>query len=170
MLVAILLLLQPPEISRAEFEPLPTEWHGTWQGTLHITNGKTKSEVPFKLVIKPIDATRVTWHITYGEGEKASTRPYELVALSKKPGYFELDEKSGIRMQERLLGNQLYCLFRVSNALLHVKHELRGDVILYEITSFSEKEPLKTAFEKNPQLAVDSWTLMSVQRAELKRK
>ncbi len=170
MLVAVLLLLQPPGIIRAEFAPLPAEWHGTWQGTLHITNGKTKSEVPFKLVIKPIDEARVTWHITYGEGEKASTRPYELVALSKKPGYFELDEKSGIRMQERLLGNQLYCLFRVSNSLLHVKHELRGDVIHYEITTFSEKEPLKTAFEKDVKLAVDSWQLLSVQRAELKRR
>ncbi len=170
MLVVILMLLQPPEISRAEFAPLPAEWHGTWQGTLHVTNGNTKSEAPFKLVIKPIDATRVTWHITYGEGEKASTRPYELVALSKKPGYFELDEKSGIRMQERLLGNQLYCLFRVSNALLHVKHELRGDVIHYEITTFSEKELLKTAFEKDSKIVVDSWQLLSVQSAELKRK
>lgn len=170
MLLAVLLFLQPPGIIRAEFAPLPAEWHGSWQGTLQITNGKTKSEVPFKLVIKPIDDARVTWHITYGEGDKASTRPYELIALSKKPGTFELDEKSGIRMKERLLGNQLFCLFRVSNSLLHVKHELRGDVIHYEISTFSEKEPLKTAFEKDSKLAVDSWTLISVQSAELKRR
>jgi hypothetical protein len=169
MLLTLLLLVQPPAMVRAEFAPLPTEWHGNWQGTLKITNGQKNQEVAFKLEIKPISDSRVTWHITYGEGDKAQTRLYELVALSKKPGYFELDEKSGIRMQERLLGNKLYCLFRVSNSLLHTKHELVGDVIHYEISTFAEKEPLKTAFEKNQQIAVDSWQLLSIQSAELKR-
>lgn len=167
MLLVLLLSLQTSD--PADITPLPAAWHGTWQGTLHINNGKSKSEVAFKLAIKPLDAARVTWHITYGEGDKANTRSYELVALPKKPGLFELDEKSGIRMQERLLGNKLYCLFRVSNTLLHTKHELVGDVIHYEITSFTEKDPLKTTFQKNDKITVDSWQLMSVQSAELKR-
>lgn len=153
-----------------ETKPLPDSWLGTWQGTLTIDNGGKPSEVPFKLVIKKLpDAARLSWHITYGEGEKASTRPYELVAIADKPGDFELDEKSGIRMRMKLLGNQLFCLFKVSQSLLHVKYALKGDVIHYEISSYQMKEALKTGFNKDASISVDSYQLLNVQSAELTR-
>lgn len=160
-------LLQAP----VKITPLLAEWHGTWLGTLHITSGNgQKNEVRFKLVIQPLDdKARVTWHITYGEGDKASTRRYELVALDK-PGLFELDEKSGIRMKERLLGNQLFCLFKVSNSLIHVKHELRGDVMHYDLTTYQEKDILQTSHEKNKSISVDSYQLVSQQAGELRRQ
>ncbi|HMO34400.1 MAG TPA: hypothetical protein PKA06_00010 [Gemmatales bacterium] len=169
MLIALLLLFHPNFQERAEYTTLPAEWHGTWQGKLKITNGQNKSEVPFQLLIQSISESRVKWQITYGEGEKARHRNYELAAIPNQPGLFEMDEKTGVRMQERLFGNRLYCLFRVSKTLLHVKHELEGDVIRYEISTFAEKDPLKTQPEGNSQLRVDSWKLLSVQSAELKR-
>jgi hypothetical protein len=170
--MAILLMLacmvDPPDIS-----PLPSHWHGTYRGTLEIkTPGKPMSEVPIELMIKPMDdAARVTWQITYGDGEKKSGRHYELVALPRKLDSFELDEKSGIRMQLQKIENKLYCLFKVSNSLLHVEYEIRPKdaMIHYQISTFQEKEPLTTGHEKNPQIGVDSYRLMSVQSAILKR-
>lgn len=156
----------------SDITPLPAYWYGTYRGTLEIkTPGKPSSEVPIELLIKPMDdAARVTWQITYGEGEKKSVRPYELVALSRKPDYFELDEKSGIRMQMHKIENKLYCLFKVSGSLLHVEYEIRpkDGTIHYQISTFQEKGPLVTSHEKNSQLGVDSYRLVSVQSAVLK--
>jgi hypothetical protein len=166
MITLLLLLIVPVDIT-----PLPSEWHGTWQGTLQIRgNGDKITSVPFKLVVKPLEEkARVTWHITYGEGEKASTRRYELVALDK-PGFFELDEKSGIRMKEHLLGKQLFCLFKVSNNLIHVKHELVGDVLRYDLTTYQEKNALQTHHEQSKTTTVDSYQMVNQQRAELHRQ
>lgn len=156
----------------ADITPLPASWYGTYQGTLEIRSpGKPSSEVPIELVIKPTDdAARVSWQVTYGEGRQKSVRPYELVALPRKPDYFELDEKSGIKMQMHKIENKLYCLFKVSNSLLHVEYELRPKegVILYKISTYQEKDPLITSHEKNAQLSVDSYRLISVQSAVLK--
>lgn len=157
----------PPDIT-----PLPAYWYGTYQGTLEIRSpGKPDIDLPIELVIKPIENTaRITWQITYGEGEKKSVRPYELVALPRRPNYFELDEKSGIKMQMHRNGNKLLCLFKVSNSLLHVEYEMKPKeaVIHYQINTYQEKNPLVTTHEKNPQIVVDSYRLLNVQTAILK--
>ncbi|MFT3879247.1 MAG: hypothetical protein QM703_06255 [Gemmatales bacterium] len=166
------LLLFHCTLCHFDISPLPGYWYGTYRGTLEIKSpGKATSEVPMELMIKPMDdAARVTWQITYDEGKKKSVRPYELVALPRKPDYFELDEKSGIKMQMHKIENKLYCLFKVSNSLLHVEYELRPKegVILYKISTYQEKDPLITSHEKNAQLSVDSYRLISVQSAVLK--
>lgn len=151
---------------------LPAYWYGAFRGTLVIKSpGKADNEVPMELMIKPLDdAARLSWQITYGEGEKKSVRHYELLALPQKTDAFELDEKSGIRMQMRKIENKLYCLFKVSNSLLHVEYEIkpREAVIQYQITTYLEKDPLSTSHEKNSQISVDSYRLVSVQSAQLK--
>lgn len=151
-------------------EPLLAKWHGYWQGTLIIQSpGKQKNEVPIAISIKPLsDATRLTWHITYGDGDKKSLRPYELVSMSD--GQFELDEKSGIRMKMTLIDNKLFCLFKTGQSLLHVTYERQGEFLNYTITSYQEKEPLKTEHEKSKQLTVDSYKLVSVQSAQMKNR
>lgn len=161
-------LLQSTDVT-----PLPSYWQGTWKGTLEIKSpGKPASEVPFELVIKPTDdAARVTWHVIYGEGAKKSTRPYEMVAIPRQANRFELDEKSGIRMQMCLQDDTLYCLFKTGNSYLHVKYELkvRQEVIHYEITTYTERDTLKTAMErKNDKIEVDSYRLTGVQSAVLR--
>jgi len=152
--------------------PLPAQWHGTYRGTLEIRSpGKPDMDVPIELVIKPMEnVARVTWQITYGDGDKKSVRPYELVALPGRPNYFELDEKSGIRMQMQRHENKLLCLFKVSKSLLHVEYELKPKegVIHYQISTYQEKDPLVTSHEKNAQIGVDSYRLLSVQSAVLK--
>ncbi|HQR09410.1 MAG TPA: hypothetical protein PLN21_21490 [Gemmatales bacterium] len=169
--MAILLVLSCIVYSH-EITALPAYWYGTYQGTLEIRSpGKPDMDVPIELVIKPLEnADRVTWQITYGEGEKKSVRPYELVALPRRPNYFELDEKSGIKMQMHRSENKLLCLFKISNSLLHVEYEIKPKdrVIHYQISTFQEKDPLTTSHEKNPQIGVDSYRLLSIQSAILK--
>jgi hypothetical protein len=82
-------------ISPNDTIPLPSYWQGNYQGTLELKSpGKPASEVPIALEIKPTDdAARVTWRITYGQGDKKSVRPYELVSLPGRPNYFELSRE-----------------------------------------------------------------------------
>ena len=158
----------------ADISPLPAYWYGTYKGTLALKSpGKPASEVPIELEIKPTgDAARVTWQITYGEGNKKSVRPYELVVLDRRPNYYELDEKSGIKMQMHMVDNKLYCLFKTSGSLLHAQYELKikERAIHYEISTYVEKNSLKTAHENNTELEVDSYQLISVQSAVLREE
>lgn len=166
-LILLTALIVPGDVT-----PLPVHWHGVWKGMLEIKSpGKPATEVPFELHIKPMDdAARVTWHVIYGEGAKKSTRPYELVSVPRQVNRFELDEKSGIRMQMCLQDDTLYCLFKTGSSFLQVKYELKvkQETILYEITTFAEKDPLNTAVEKNTKLSVDSYRLLGVQSAVLR--
>ena len=74
-------------------------------------------------------------------------------------------------MKMQLLDNKLYCLFRTSNSLLHVQYIMKPkeESLYYEISSYAEKEPTKTAHDKNARLEVESYRLLSVQSSMLKR-
>jgi hypothetical protein len=143
---------------------LPAAWHGDWRGTLVITatDGKP-TEVPIALKIEPLDGTReLKWAITYGAGAKAQLRDYKLVPDGDKPGRFKIDERNGIVLSARLAGGAMYSTFEVGGALLTARYELRGDSLLFEITSNKKAE--KTGDGK-----VQDYATEVVQRAELKK-
>jgi hypothetical protein len=143
---------------------LPASWHGDWRGTLAITgaNGKA-TEVPMALKIEPLAGAReLKWAITYGAGAKAQVRDYKLVPDGDKPGRFKIDERNGIVLSARLAGTTLYSTFEVEGALLTARYELRGDALLFEITSNKKAE--KTGDGK-----VQDYATEVVQRAELNK-
>lgn len=143
---------------------LPAGWHGDWRGTLVIDGpGDKPTEVPMGLKIEPIAGTReFTWVVTYGAGAKAQVRDYKLVPDGGAPGRFKLDERNGIVLSERLVGSVLHGAFEVGGAVLTSRVELRGDVLLYEITSCKPAE--KAGAGK-----VRDYATATVQRAELKK-
>jgi hypothetical protein len=102
------------------------------------------------------------WVITYGTGAKAQVRDYKLVPDGDAPGRFKLDERNGIVLSERFAGGALHGAFEVEGALLTSRVELRGDVLLYEITS-------RKAAEKTGDGKVRDYATTNVQRAELKK-
>ena len=165
LIVAALTAGQP-----ADPPALPAGWVGKWAGTLTITTDKgDPQELPMTLEVRPLaDGGRYTWRLVYGEGEKKQTRDYELVAKAGKPNRFEIDEKNGIRLGARLMGNTLYALFQVGEAVIHSRYEQAGDVLRVEMTAYTTRDPLATkpagggAEVKSPQL-------LSAQSAELKR-
>lgn len=143
---------------------LPAAWHGDWRGTLAITAATGKfTEVPMGLKIEPLEAARgYKWAITYGAGAKAQVRDYKLVPDGDKPGRFKIDERNGIVLSARLVGDTVFSTFEVEGALLSARYELRGDALLFEIVSNKKGE--KTGDGK-----VQDFTAEVVQRAELKK-
>jgi hypothetical protein len=145
---------------------LPPEWHGTWTGKLAITGPTDKpSEVPVALKIEPIKGTRATtWAITYGEGDKAMVRDYQLLPDGDKPDRFLIDERNGTILPARLVSGVMYSQFEVGGSLLTARYELRGDTLRFEVTAS------KPAAEKTANGKVQGYVLDVVQAAELKKK
>ena len=121
------------------------------------------------LEVRPLaDGGRYTWRLVYGDGEGKKTRDYELVVKPGKPGRFEIDERNGVRLGARLVGNTLYALFQVGEAMIHSRYEQAGEVLRVEMTAYTTRDPLATkpagggAEVKSPQM-------LSVQTAELKK-
>lgn len=152
--LAVLTLAAPPS--------LPPAWHGAWAGTLHVTPAAGEpTTVAMSLVVKPLAGGRLTWTLTYGDGDKKDIRRYELVP-GDKPGRFVIDEKNGITLPARLTGDTLVGLFQVGDRHLHTRHHLTGGVIRYELTTFA---PDPTAGGPG----VTAYRPAAVQTAELKR-
>jgi hypothetical protein len=158
-------LLQPPA------EPaLPSLWYGTWTGPLKILAEKgDPQEVPMSLEVGPLgDTGRYAFRITYGPPDMARVRDYELVPKKGRPGRFEIDEKNGIRLDAKLVGNTLFAAFQVGDTLIQSRYERFGDVLRVEMTAYATKDST-TSKPTGGGAEVKAFPLVSVQTAELKR-
>lgn len=123
-----------------------------------------------ELHIGPIEGKKsFTWRIIYGVDKKRQVRNYELVPDLEKAGQFKIDEKNGIVIDARLMGNAIYCHFKVNDVLINAKYERRGESLFVEIASVGLKEPRVTGI-KSRKIEVESYQLQGVQVGELKRK
>lgn len=166
-LMLTVLLVQPPAV-----EPmLSPDWFGVWAGTLRITPEKGEPrETTMTLEITPIGVTgRFVFRITYGLGDAAQVRDYELVPKKDKPGRFEIDEKNGIKLDARLTGGTLYSAFQVGDVLIQSKYERVGDVLQVEMVALGMKDG-KTTKPTGGGAEVKSFPVVTVQTAELKRQ
>lgn len=144
----------------------PDEWHGTWAGkiTLH-TVGKQSREIPFSIVIKPIERSEsLTWKLTYQEGDKQVVKDYQLIPVPGKLGEFQIDEQNDVKLAATLINNTLYSHFEFGTTRLTARYELRDQILYFEVTSaeVSANQPQKAM--------VLSTTITAVQSAVLKKK
>jgi hypothetical protein len=162
----MLLFLAASAVSAGEPAPLPDLWLGDWKGTLLWSKAKgPDGEIPMELQIRPIkDSRDCTWRIIYGVGDKRQVRDYVLQPVAKKPGYFVIDEKNGVLLDCRLVGQTIYTQFEVAGSLLTTRYERRGDGLHVEITSSTRNPAAEGA--KTP---VRTFTTQTVQAGELRR-
>jgi hypothetical protein len=144
---------------------LANEWHGTWKGTLTITNQTDKqSEVPLVFNIEPIKGTHdVRWAMTYGEGDKAVVKDYKLVPVPEQPGRFRIDEGNAVALNARLVNGVIFSQFDVGGYLLTARYELRGETLRFEVSS-SKPAAKKTGGN------FQGYVVEVVQSAELRKK
>ncbi len=150
---------------------LPEAWHGVWSGqlTVHTVWGKSFERF-MQIEVAPVPSSKsVTWRITSTFGDKKSVRNYQLVPDAKKAGLFQMDEKNGILIDARLMGNTLYTYFKDGDMLTHVRYENRGTGLYMEMASVSLKDPRISAI-KSEGIEIQSYELKTVQVGELKKK
>ena len=176
LLIYVLLGCQPKSIvsstAHSTTENFPTDWIGHWKGDLNIYKNNTKIQsVPMQLKIESIDtANKYTWEITYGEGEKASVRPYELITIDAAKGHYRTDEKNTIFLDAYYMGGTLYSRFLVENSLLLVSTWKEGDNLIYDIIVGDINKTTVTGNDSlNNIPAVRSYLLSTKQKAVLSK-
>ena len=149
---------------------LPANWHGVWSGQLTVHTIKGKSfERSMEIAIAPIkDSNSLTWRITSTFENKKSVRNYELVPDAEKPGLFKIDEKNGIVIDARMMGNALYSYYKDGDILITAKYERRGESLHVELASVLLKEP-RVSEIKSAMIEILSYQLGSVHTGELKK-
>ena len=151
-------------------KPFPQNWYGKWKGILVIYNNKGKAQdIPMELHVAPTDTVnRYRMALIYGEGEKASERPYELVLVDAETGHYKTDEKNTIYLDDYYFDGVLYSRFEVMGNLLLTRIEKRNGKMYFEIIS-GKLEPIATTGddEANDIPPVNSYNITVSQRAEL---
>ncbi len=159
-------LIQPPILGST----LPPTWHGAWVGLLKIIPevGEAR-ETPMTLEIVPIrESRRFTFRLMYGLGDTAQVRDYELVPVPDKKGQFEIDEKNGIKLEAKLVGDILYATFKVGDSLIQSRYERSGETLRVEMVAVSTKDA-KTTRPTAGGAEVKTYPIIAVQTAALKR-
>jgi hypothetical protein len=149
---------------------LDKDWQGTWEGTLNL-HGSTENgtSIPMEMHIAPREGGRFTWHIVRGPAEKKQRLNYELVPDAARRDLCQIDEKNGIELQGRKLGNTIYLAYRVGNNWYDTRYTLTGDKLLFELT-VSDIGKGKEQAKDGKNLGVTAHAVIAVQRAELSRR
>jgi hypothetical protein len=155
----------------------PASWTGNWTGQLDIFNGNGKVQsVQMTIEIHPLDTSttgRYAFGLIYGSKEQ-DWRPYELVPVDPKRGFYRVDEKNSIVMESFLYGSKLLCWFVVqNNRILCTYEKTDAETMVFEVVSGNEK-PVSTTgkttqgAEEIPE--VNTYPVAVFQRAVLKKK
>ena len=157
--------------ARGEDRALPSTWDGVWSGTITVypPNGGAAFERPMEITVSPVDNGRAfTWRVRSSMKGKETVRDYQLVPAPDKSGEFKLDEKNGIVLNTRLMGNALYSYYLDGDILISGRYERRGDSLYVELASVATKDPLVSEI-KGDGVTVKSYRLGSVQNGALRR-
>jgi hypothetical protein len=149
----------------AEAQPLfPEKCIGTWKGMMHLYNQSTLRDsvsVTFT-VARTTEANVWTWRTEYHSAKMPMTKDYRLKLKDATKKIFVTDEGGGLELTDYQVGNKLYSVFETEVILLTASYELRGDELIFEVTSGKKEEPT------HPE--VSNYSTSSVQRVVYRRE
>lgn len=160
-LVLLFTVLSYCNIAISQSTDFPKSWEGTWRGNLRIYSANVPDTspvqiIPMSLTILPITSNSWSWIISY-EAPGQQSRNYELIkdSLSK----WSIDEKNGIVLNQRFVGNRIVSSFSVMGSLLICYYWLEGEIMNMEIHMTSSGEISTTGFgtEESPVVGVHSF-------------
>ena len=122
-------------------QSFPQRCEGTWTGNMEIwSNGKLINSVDVKLEIYPLqgEEKQWTWKTSYYINEVQDTahaKDYIMIEKDAETGLYLLDEGDGIVLTCYAFSDKLYSTFLVDRAMLTGNYELRGEQLIFEVTS-----------------------------------
>jgi hypothetical protein len=112
----------------------PQKCEGKWEGLMYIYSGgvlRDSVRVEFN-VAKDSDSTW-KWRTDYLSPKTPITKDYRL--KMKTANTYIIDEGDGIELLNYVSANKMYSLFETEGIYLTAVYELRGDELLFEVTS-----------------------------------
>lgn len=142
-------------------QSFPDRVIGQWTGIMHMyKDGNVRDSVKIRLtVVRGATANTWSWKTEYLSEKMPMTKDYTLKQGESSSTYL-LDEGGGIVLQDYQFGNKLYSVFETHDVLLTSTYELRGEELVFEVTS-GKKIPGGTE--------VINFTVQFLQRAVLRR-
>lgn len=135
----VLLFVGFASMARAQVN-FPDAYLGTWKGVLRME--PAGAEVPMTLRLGPaISKDSVYEYVLTYHGKTEDVRRYELHVTDKRRGFFSVDEKNSIVLNERLIGNKLISIFTVEGSALLITLELKENEIVFEVVSWPANDP-----------------------------
>lgn len=122
---------------RAQSGYFPDRCTGIWTGALLLqANGRTTDSVQVRLTIAvKIPAQEWVWKTEYLSERYPVVKDYTMRLVDAPSNHFVLDEGDGILLREHVFGDKSYTVFETSGQILTSSYELRGDVLIFEVTS-----------------------------------
>lgn len=153
------------------FSQISDEWLGLWKGELlifHAAGSDKLMSVHMELHITKTDSVNIlNWRSIYKDSTK-DDRKFLLRSDDVSKGKYMIDEKDGILIEANLFDNTLICRFEVAGTLLDFTYKLEGEKIIFEVIT-SQLLPTLTTKSTVDQVAVNSYTVTNIQRANLYR-
>ncbi len=154
-------------------QAFPQSWAGQWRGDVEV-QGADFGKFSMELVIAPTsDANTWDWKIIYDGQAGRQERPYALIVKDASKGLYEIDERNGIVLPQRLMGGVLRSQFEVMGSRIDASYELAGagtadERIICELVSYRSDQSVTTGGKDNvPE--VKGWTPTTVQRVVMRR-
>lgn len=104
---------------------------------MHIyKTGKVVDSVAVIHLIKPSDqAGSYIWRTEYKSAKTPVVKDYVLRTKDAERGIYLIDEGEGLELIGYLMGDRLLSTFEVKGILLTANYELRGNELIFEVTS-----------------------------------
>ena len=142
----------------------PEKCLGTWKGMMHLYNqGALRDSVPVTFTVARTAEINVwTWRTEYHSVKMPMTKDYRLKLKDAGKKVFVTDEGGGLELTDYQVGNKLYSVFSTAGVLLTASYELRGNELIFEVTSGKKEEAT------HPE--VSNYSTTSVQRVVYRRE
>lgn len=147
-------------------QPFPERCLGVWEGMMYMHKGGTIDDsVAVTFTVAALDDPKAwTWKMAYKSAQIDAVKDYVLRLEDPEKGIYLTDEGDGIILYDYLFGDKLYSVFSVKDQVLTASYELRGDVLVFEVTAGKQMGEAKGEYE------IATFSVDVLQRVELRRR
>ena len=148
----------------------PKGWTGKYEGTMEIFNGENKQQVAidFELLELKKDSSW-TYKMTYTNSNQAPIVKDYLLQKTGASWTFQLDEKDGILIDIRLIGNVFYDFYEVNGMFFTSRLSKEKKGLFFELMGGIKGDFRKTSTGITEITDVYSYPPVFVQRVQLKK-
>ena len=159
------LLLITTVIAQDKTPNFPTDFLGSYKGTLVINNSKGTREIAMEFHLKKTAIeNKFDYIIVYNK----QPRNYTLIVTDKEKGTYNIDENNGIILPAKLHNNVLYSFFEVQGNFLSSRLAFDQNSLNFEILFSATKNKIITGNDLSKNIPkVLGFPITTVQNATL---
>jgi len=150
-------------------QAFPEGWLGKYAGTMEIINGESKQEVAVEFEMKELQKDSAWSYImTYKSEDNPLVKDY-VIKRTGASWTFLLDEKDGILIDMRLMGNVLYDFYEVNGMFFTSRLSKEKKGLYFELMGGMKGDFRKTTSGITEITEVYAYPPAFVQRVQLKK-